>query len=68
MMDPKLTCPYAQYIQGMKIYCLKACDLCAHAFFKRCKGWWALSPQAENCPLRKCDENPSPAAISQRKE
>ena len=68
MADPALACPYAEYTDGMKIHCKKACALCGHAFFKRCKGWWALSPQAEKCPLRKCSEATEPAANTQRKE
>ena len=61
-MTPTLACPYAEYTDGMRIHCKKACAPCGHAFFKRCKGWWALSPQAERCPLRKRSENPSSAA------
>lgn len=51
-MKLTLSCPHAEY-RGNQIYCKKAGSWCGHAFFKRCKGWWALSPQAEKCPYRK---------------
>ena len=51
MADPVLQCPNAKYISGMMIWCTKANDYCGHAFFKRCKGWWALSPAWPSCPL-----------------
>lgn len=52
-MNVKLGCPLAKYDKSMKIICTKTGKLCAHQFFKRCKGWWALSEQAERCPVRK---------------
>lgn len=52
-MEIKLSCPFAKYGEGLKINCTKTDGRCAHVFFKTCKGWWALSPQAEICPLRK---------------
>lgn len=51
-MKVRLSCPQAVYGDGMKIICTKTGRLCAHQFFKRCKGWWALSDQAERCPVR----------------
>ena len=52
-MKITLDCPFAKYGEEMRIFCKKAGSLCGHAFFKRCKGWWALSPDAAKCPLRK---------------
>lgn len=52
-MKVRLSCPQAVYGDGMTIICTKTGKLCAHQFFKRCKGWWALSDQAERCPVRK---------------
>ena len=51
--DPVLTCPAAEYRDGMVIWCRKTESPCAHVFFYRCKGWWALSPSAEKCPKRR---------------
>lgn len=51
MADPTLQCPYAKYISGMMIWCSKANDYCGHAYFKRCKGWWALTPRWQTCQL-----------------
>ena len=55
-MEIKLNCPHAEYRDGMRIYCTKAESLCGHQYFKRCKGWWALTDKALNCPLRKGDQ------------
>lgn len=52
-MKLTLSCPYAEYRQGMVIWCKKTGTPCAHVFFKTCKGWWALTAQAARCPLRK---------------
>lgn len=52
-MKLTLSCPHAVYREEMKIWCKKAGCWCGHAFFKTCKGWWALSAQATRCPLRK---------------
>lgn len=51
-----LTCPQAEY-RGNQIWCKKAGSWCGHAYFKRCKGWWVLTPQAASCPLRKETKN-----------
>ena len=51
-IDP-LTCPHAQRREETRIWCAKAGDWCGHVYFKRCKGWWVLSPQAERCPMRR---------------
>lgn len=62
-MTPRLTCPHAQYRDGMRIFCARAADWCGHVYFKQCKGWWVLSDMAARCPLRKDDEHgPNPAA------
>lgn len=52
-MNLDLDCPQAEYREGMRIYCKKAGNYCGNAFFKRCKGWWALNEHAARCPLRK---------------
>lgn len=52
-MDLELGCPCASYRSDMRIVCGKTLNYCGHAYFKRCKGWWALSANAERCPLRK---------------
>lgn len=46
-------CPHGKYVEGMKIQCTKTGNRCAHVYFKRCKGWWANTDQAERCPLRR---------------
>jgi len=51
-VEIKLTCPQARYISEMRIGCRACGDLCAHQYYKSCKGWWALTPMAERCPLR----------------
>lgn len=48
-----LTCPAAEYREGMVIWCTKAEAPCGHVYYKRCKGWWVLSPSAEQCPKRR---------------
>lgn len=53
----KLTCPHAKYREEMRIYCEKADTYCGNAFFKRCKGWWALNKNADRCPLREERKN-----------
>lgn len=52
-MEVKLSCPKAEYRDGMRIFCRKANNWCGNAYFKRCKGWWALTDRAARCPLRK---------------
>lgn len=52
-MKVTLSCPEAEYREGMQIWCKKRGCWCAHVFFKSCKGWWALRPSAEECPVRK---------------
>lgn len=51
MPDPYLACPHAEYRACMMIWCKKANDYCGHAYFMRCKGWWALTPRWPACPL-----------------
>lgn len=53
-----LSCPFASYSAGMRIDCSRLDGPCGHQYFKRCKGWWALLPTADRCPVRsKEDEN-----------
>lgn len=52
-MTPTLSCPHAEYRTGMVIYCKATGEPCAHVYFKRCKGWWALNPSADRCPIRR---------------
>lgn len=52
-MKVDLECPHAEYRDGMKVYCRKVENWCGNAYFKTCKGWWALTPRAAQCPLRK---------------
>lgn len=52
-MEVNLSCPHGEYRDGMKIWCRKVGGWCGNAYFKRCKGWWALTDQAARCPLRK---------------
>ena len=48
-----LTCPAAEYREGMVIWCKKTGGPCGHVRFYVCKGWWVLTPQAEQCPKRR---------------
>lgn len=52
-MRIKLSCPHAEYRSEMRIWCRKRGCPCAHVYYKTCKGWWALSPQAADCPVRR---------------
>lgn len=52
-MKLTINCPHGQYGAGMVIYCTKDHQPCAHQYFKACKGWYVLSPGAEDCPGRK---------------
>ena len=56
-MKIELSCPHAEYRAGMRIWCKATGQLCAHVFFKSCKGWWALTPQAARCPMREEKNN-----------
>ena len=51
-MTPRLSCPHARYISGMRIYCDAAGRLCGNVHFKACKGWWVLTTGADRCPIR----------------
>lgn len=53
MSDPVLQCPHARYVDGMRVFCTLANDYCGNAYYKRCKGWWALTPRWPMCPLLK---------------
>lgn len=53
MSLPTLDCPYAKYVSGMMIRCEKRGQPCGNVFYKQCKGWWALTPAAAACPIRK---------------
>lgn len=57
-MNPKLTCPYAKYGERMRIFCRRSGGYapCAFQYFKSCKGWWVLLPNADRCLLRKKEE------------
>ena len=52
-MEIRLECPYAYYGDRMRIMCKKAGGLCAHQYFKQCKGWFALTKAAGECQMRK---------------
>ena len=47
-----LECPRARYGAGMMIVCMRDGELCAHQYYKPCKGWSVLSAGARRCPLR----------------
>ena len=61
MRRPTLSCPYACYTDGMKILCTRAGTagrtMCGYQYFKRCKGWWALTDGAGRCKLRNLPED-----------
>lgn len=58
MRQPGLSCPHASYGEQMKIRCSRSGGApCAFQYFKACKGWWALRPNAEDCRLRRKEEN-----------
>lgn len=61
-----LDCPNARYGPDMAIICARDGEPCAHQYFKSCKGWWALSPEAARCPIRKAGEHESEASPSDR--
>lgn len=52
MRTPRLSCPYAEYRAGMRIWCTRTDGLCVHVYFCQLKGWWALNPNADRCPVR----------------
>ena len=51
-MKIKLDCKNAAHDKEMRVICRATGGLCAHQYFKSCKGWWTTSPQALTCPLR----------------
>ena len=53
-----LACPEAEYREEMRIWCKRRGCWCGHVFFKRCKGWWELTPAAANCPIRQEGDKP----------
>ena len=56
-MKLTLSCPNASYDAAMRIRCSKANGApCAFQYFRACKGWWVLRPNADRCLLRK-EEN-----------
>lgn len=55
-MKLTLSCPKASYGPGMRIRCSASGQSCGHQRFKSCKGWWVLTAQAAECPLRKEDK------------
>lgn len=66
-MKLTLECPNAEYQADMTIRCKKAGDICAHQYFKACKGWWALSDGAATCALRKEQEDGQRTAATARR-
>lgn len=36
----------------MRIWCNRTGGLCVHVYFCQLKGWWALNPNADRCPVR----------------
>lgn len=58
-MNIKLDCPHAEHGNMMRVYCKKTGEVCAFQYFKSCKGWWANSPSAANCLIRKEKEDGS---------
>lgn len=51
-MKLTLECPFAEYDETMRIQCKKAGSLCANQRWKPCKGWYALTEWAKDCPAR----------------
>lgn len=51
-MKVPIACPNGEYREGMKIYCTKTDNWCGNQYFKQCKGWWALTDNAQRCPVR----------------
>lgn len=52
-MKITLECPYAKHESvTMRVRCTKTKNYCAHQYYKRCKGWWALTDTARDCPAR----------------
>ena len=51
-MQVTLECPQAEYRAEMVIWCRRTEEICAFQYFKACKGWWALTGQADGCRLR----------------
>ncbi len=57
-MKLTLSCPNASYDAAMRIRCSKANGApCAFQYFRACKGWWVLRPNADKCLLRKEETN-----------
>lgn len=59
MKGVQLSCPWAVYTDGMKIRCTRGPGertMCGFQYFKRCKGWWALTDAAGRCRLRQQPE------------
>ena len=52
MAGPVLTCPNAKYGAGMVIWCKYTGNVCAHQYYKKCKGWYVESEGAKTCPGR----------------
>lgn len=52
-MKIKLTCPWAKHDDKMRIICIKRGGLCGNQYFRSCKGWWALTDRAAECPVRR---------------
>lgn len=52
-MKINLGCEHAKHDNRMRVMCLKTGMPCAFQFYKRCKGWWALTDGASGCLARK---------------
>ena len=56
-MKLTLDCPYAEYGEGMVIFCRKETGPCSFQRYKPCKGWCVLTPGAGTCVMRKERDN-----------
>ena len=55
MKLPDLKCPKAEYrnINGeIRVYCQKLEGICWYQYWKPCKGWFVMSPDAKKCKER----------------
>ena len=51
-MKLAIDCPNGSYDEKMKINCSAVNGRCGNQRFKSCKGWWVLTENAKNCPMR----------------
>ena len=52
-MKLTIDCPNGEYREEMRIYCRAMNGWCGNQYFRRCKGWWALTDNASKCPVRR---------------